>query len=95
MGTKTIWDGEDLPPVGCEVLIQLGSEEKKPHQGWVRHLVSGYKIHQAHLSKGATAIDKKYHRRVDIKVEAHPDERSSFKNCRNLADVRPVDWRPS
>lgn len=22
MGVKTIWDGRDLPPIGCEVLIE-------------------------------------------------------------------------
>lgn len=25
MGTKVIWDGKDLPPVGCKVLIKLAS----------------------------------------------------------------------
>lgn len=25
MGTKTIWDGKDLPPIGCQVLISLAS----------------------------------------------------------------------
>lgn len=25
MGIKSIWDGKDLPPIGCVVLIHLGS----------------------------------------------------------------------
>lgn len=36
MGMKQIWDGENLPPVGCEVLIHLASINK-----WVPHKVEG------------------------------------------------------
>lgn len=39
MGMKQIWDGDQLPPIGCEVLIQLASQGK-----WVKHEVTGYKI---------------------------------------------------
>lgn len=27
MGTKVIWDGESLPPIGCKVLVKLSSEK--------------------------------------------------------------------
>ncbi len=39
MGMKEIWDGEDLPPIGCEVLINLASIK-----AWVPKKVIGYKI---------------------------------------------------
>ena len=31
MGMISIWDGEQLPPVGCEVLIELASHDE-PYQ---------------------------------------------------------------
>ena len=93
MGIKRIWDGQDLPPIGSEVLAQLGSEEKKPDQGWVRHIVSGYRIEPACTRLDETA--QHFHRKISIKLEAHPDEPRSWKNERHLGDIRPVDWRPS
>lgn len=39
MGIKSIWDGKDLPPIGCAVLIHLGSINK-----WVARNVEGYQI---------------------------------------------------
>ncbi len=39
MGMKQIWDGKNLPPVGCEVLIHLASINK-----WVARTVQGYEI---------------------------------------------------
>lgn len=39
MGMKQIWDGKNLPSVGCEVLIHLASINK-----WVARTVQGYEI---------------------------------------------------
>ncbi|MGL4470300.1 MAG: hypothetical protein ACRCT3_08980 [Aeromonas hydrophila] len=39
MGMKQIWDGEQLPPIGCEVLIHLASYDK-----WIKHEVTGHNI---------------------------------------------------
>jgi len=79
MGMKEIWDGEDLPPIGCSVLIHLGSLNE-----WVRHIVSGVSVEQ----------DDEYPAlyRVLISVEPSSDKRSS-NNARQLYDVRPLDWR--
>ncbi|EHI2604814.1 TPA: hypothetical protein ACIA4S_003802 [Salmonella enterica subsp. enterica serovar Typhimurium] len=43
MGTKTIWDGKDLPPIGCQVLINLASVGNLPKRsvGEVMHM-SGF-----------------------------------------------------
>lgn len=81
MGTKTIWDGEDLPPIGCEVLIHLASLDK-----WVPHKVSGYDV-----KKDRTGQTNLY--RVMVLVEPSSDPRSA-KNGRCLSDVRPLDWAP-
>lgn len=60
MGMKQIWDGENLPPVGCEVLIHLASINK-----WVAHKVEGYEIWpSAHENDMA-------HHRIQIKVEGN------------------------
>lgn len=81
MGTKVIWDGEQLPPIGCEVLIELS----RPHS-WVRHKVSGYDIGRQHQ-------DEDYFYVVNVVLEASSDPLSS-KNQRFLRDIRPLDWRP-
>lgn len=39
MGMKQIWDGDQLPPIGCEVLIHLASRNK-----WLKYEVTGYNI---------------------------------------------------
>lgn len=80
MGFKSIWDGKDLPPVGCQVLAHLSREN-----AWVRHTVASYGIRPG-LS------GNKHEVRVDINLEASDDPRSS-KNQRALCDVRPLDWR--
>lgn len=39
MGTKVIWDGKDLPPIGCKVLIKLASKtDPLPYE------VTGYAV---------------------------------------------------
>ncbi|PTN60556.1 hypothetical protein C9884_19025 [Klebsiella pneumoniae] len=58
MGIKSIWDGNDLPPVGSDVLIHLASIDK-----WVPHTVTGYDI-KPHLEGDAA-----YHR-IFINVES-------------------------
>lgn len=78
MGTKTIWDGEQLPPIGCEVLIHLGRTNV-----WVRHVVESYGVRPTSVPN---------HHLIDINVIASSDKRSS-SNQRFLGDVRPVDWR--
>lgn len=80
MGTKTIWDGDQLPPIGCEVLINLAS-----HNDWVRHVVTNYEIKNT---------NEKAHHRIFISVGPSGDPRSG-NNQRLLYDVKPVDWRPN
>ncbi|ENI6631708.1 hypothetical protein ABZM66_004799, partial [Citrobacter freundii] len=41
MGTKTIWDGKDLPPIGCQVLINLSSVGMRPYE------VTGYEVRRS------------------------------------------------
>lgn len=77
MGMKQIWDGEQLPPVGCEVLIHLASLGR-----WVPHTVSGYDI-QPHLDG-----DDAYHR-IFITLDCG----HGIVNQRLLRDVRPIHWR--
>lgn len=81
MGTKTIWDGEDLPPIGCEVLIHLARQDK-----WVRHKVLRYE-----LEKDRTGKTDLY--RVTVHVGPSSDPRSD-KNARWLNEVHPLDWVP-
>lgn len=78
MGTKMIWDGEQLPPIGCEVLIHLSS-----NNAWVRHVVESYSVHKA---------KPRMHYLININVTESNDNRSS-NNQRSLDDVRPIDWR--
>ena len=80
MGTKVIWDGEQLPPIGCEVLINLASQND-----WVRHVVANHEIR---------GTENKMHHRIFIAVGPSSDPRSG-NNQRLLCDVKPVDWRPS
>lgn len=88
MGMKEIWDGKDLPPIGCEVQAQLGSlTDRHGKGGWVRHKVAGYRIDPA----GFDGEQARYHHRVSIKL-APSDDRRSSKNERWLCDVRPLDW---
>lgn len=77
MGTKQIWDGDQLPPIGCDVLIHLNSVKS-----WCKYRVEGYQI-EPHLDG-----DKAYHR-IFINVVSE----SGGKNQRLLCDVRPIDWR--
>lgn len=79
MGVKQIWDGEQLPPVGCDVLIHLASVDR-----WVAHRVTGYDI------KPSLNGDKAYHR-IFIQVRGSADG-VNVENSRLLCDVRPVDW---
>lgn len=84
MGMKQIWDGKELPPVGCEVLIQLGSLTDKHNKGgWVRHKVASYEI------RGATCDDTGAHHRIFINVL----DSAGYQNQRLLRDVKPIDWR--
>lgn len=79
MGTKTIWDGEQLPPVGCEVLIHLASVDK-----WVPYTVEGFTI-----KKQPEGYDQ-----YTIHVTVYrTDGGKKITNCRLLGDIRPVDWR--
>lgn len=79
MGTKTIWDGEQLPPVGCEVLIHLASLDK-----WVAYTVTGYEI-KPHLEG-----DDAYHR---IFINVHRGQCSNSRLLRDVRplDWRPDD----
>lgn len=84
MGMKSIWDGNDLPPEGCEVLAQLGSlADRNNKGGWVRHVVAGYRVQPVK--------DEPAHSIVFVKLVASDDRRSS-KNERVLCDVHPLDW---
>lgn len=79
MGTKSIWDGVDLPEKGDEVLIHLASLDE-----WVRHRVSGYRI------KTPCSGHKRSYL-IFIQVDASDDRRSS-KNERSLHEIRPLHW---
>lgn len=78
MGTKTIWDGQQLPPIGCEVLIHLASMD-----AWVPHVVTGI---------GIRKTEEKHYYLIDVTVKPSSDKRSG-NNQRLLDDIRPVDWR--
>lgn len=80
MGLKTIWDGLDLPPIGCEVQIHLSS-----YNAWVRHVVASISL------RGDLDGNPALHR-IDINVTGSDDPRSST-NSRLLMDVRPLTWR--
>ena len=44
MAMKEIWDGNDLPPIGSEVLIYLASTGR-----WHKRTVTNYKIRETKL----------------------------------------------
>ncbi len=90
MGMKQIWDGKDLPPIGCEVLAQLGSlTDAQNKGGWVRHKVAGYRVRP--VGSDEPEVNQRFHVRLDILLEASDDKRSS-KNERSYNDVHPLDW---
>jgi len=78
MGMLKIWDGKDLPPEGCDVLVELASLRK-----WLPHRVNGYRI-EADLN------GNKHVHRVFIQVTQLG---TSAENERLLCDVRPLHWR--
>lgn len=78
MGMISIWDGEQLPPVGCDVLIRHGRDDDD-------HVctVTGYTIRPSLSSKPTE------HRIfVDLVYKG-----STTKNQRMLYDVRPLTER--
>lgn len=77
MGTKVIWDGEQLPPIGCDVLIKLASTGK-----WHKYEVTGYQLWPS------THKNDEAHHRIFINVK-----RGDITNQRLLYEVKPVDWR--
>ena len=81
MGMLKIWDGKDLPPEGCDVLIQLASANNGAGK-WLPHKVTGYRI-EADLS------GSKHVHRVFIEVDCG----AVSVNERLLCDVRPLHWR--
>lgn len=83
MGMISIWDGEDLPPVGCEVHYEVGSQP-----GAMVGKVAGYRI--------AAALDgDKFHHRVFIDMECKSsDGGEPHKMQRMLGDIHPLTWRP-
>jgi hypothetical protein len=83
VGMISIWDGEDLPPVGCDVHYEVASEP-----GAFRGKVTGYKI--APPLRG----EKHYHR-IFINMDCESsDGREPYKMQRMLGDVHPLTWRP-
>lgn len=86
MGTKTIWDGKDLPRIGDEVLIELSSIKDR----LIRHKVTGYEIKDP---VDDLAMTKNLHR-VFIKLAPADGERASSDNCRLLNDVYPLTGKP-
>lgn len=79
MGMRQIWDGEDLPPVGCNVLMTVASQ-KQP----VEVTVTGYNVRQA----GRDA--KPYYFLVNVCVK----DAQGVNNVRWLNEVHPLTWRP-
>ncbi|EPB0513771.1 hypothetical protein OA801_22645 [Citrobacter portucalensis] len=80
MGTKTIWDGKDLPPIGCQVLIDLSSVGMRPYE------VTGYEVRRSVNEVQYPA----WLYVVKIKVKSS-DGKST--NERFLNEVFPLDWR--
>lgn len=76
MGTKAIWDGKDLPPVGCWVLIKLASVKNK----LIPYKVEGYEVR--HIQEAPA-----YHFYVAINLRS----RDGVENQRSLDEVYPVD----
>lgn len=80
MGVKQIWDGKDLPPIGCRVLINLASCGMREYE------VTGYEVRRSVIEE---------ERRpgifvVNIKVSSLDGKTT---NCRFLDEVFPLDWR--
>jgi hypothetical protein len=75
MGMISIWDGEDLPPVGCDVLIAHGRDDDL-------HVctVTGYGIRPS-------MHGNKFEHRVDINLVY---KGTTTTNQRGLYDVRPL-----
>lgn len=77
MGMKQIWDGHQLPPIGCDVLIHLASVKS-----WCKYTVTGYEV--------LPGLDgNKAHHRIFVNVRSE----DGVANQRLLCDVRPIDWR--
>jgi hypothetical protein len=75
VGMISIWDGEQLPPVGCDVLIEHGRDDDD-------HVctVTGYTIRPA--------LDgDKYNHRISVDLVY---KGSTTTNQRALCDVRPL-----
>lgn len=77
MGMREVWDGDQLPPVGCDVLIHLNSVKM-----WVPYTVTGYDI------KPSLDGDKACHR-IFILVKGADHVSNSLLLC----DVRQLTWR--
>lgn len=80
MGIKQIWDGKDLPPVGCNVLIKLASVGIREYE------VSGYEVRKSVIEEDRRSglfI-------VNIKVKSLDGKAT---NCRFLDEVFPLDHR--
>lgn len=81
MGVKTIWDGKDLPPVGCLVYIKLAS------CGMQIYEVAGYEVRKS-------VIETERHLGsfiVNINV-CRPGDKSVI-NQRFLDEVYPLDYK--
>ncbi|MDV2873881.1 hypothetical protein [Phytobacter diazotrophicus] len=81
MGIKQIWDGKDLPPVGCQVYIKLAS------CGMQIYEVTGYEVRKS-------VIEAERHLGsfiVNINVRLPGD--NSVTNQRFLDEVFPLDYR--
>lgn len=76
MGTKTIWDGKDLPPIGSWVLIKLASIKDK----MLPYKVEGYEVRPIENAP-------KYHFYVAINLRS----RDGVVNQRSMDEVYPVD----
>lgn len=80
MGMKSIWDGKNLPPVGCHVLINLSSCGMREYE------VVGYEVKKS--------VIEEEHRLgmfvVNILVRSRDGKAT---NCRFLDEIFPLDWR--
>ncbi|MGK9174160.1 hypothetical protein KXR87_13145 [Yokenella regensburgei] len=80
MGIKQIWDGKDLPPVGCHVLIELAS------YGIHEYEVTGYEVRKSVIEeerrKGIFVVC------INVKFPG-----SNSTNQRFLDEVFPLDYR--
>lgn len=92
MGVKQIWDGEDLPPVGCEVLVHLARCDV-----WVPHKVTGFRVKgfPVHLAEegGTCSPHLSTLFSVEVLLAQGKDPRASL-NMRFLDQVFPLDADP-